>query len=212
MLTCPHIDSIDVASPATAFAHALTLHLGRSWEPSSLPFSPGVMRMGWRGNRILYYAELTDTHLFTTARQRNERLWQMGDTFEFFAGISGDSRYIEYHCAPNGVLMQLLFPHRVLIESHEIAEKLPSYYIVDDESTAHVLPFAGGWAVYGELCAKVFGVTAESLHGQEWDVCFSRYDYESLDEAPVLTSTSQFPPDLKLSFHNRQYWSRVKFE
>ena len=168
--------------------------------------------MGWCGDRILYYAELTDAHLFTTARQRNERLWEMGDTFEFFAGIAGDSRYIEYHCAPNGVVMQLLLPPPLFFDEHEMAADGFLPCTVDDESTARVLPFAGGWAVYGEFCVKVLNATADSLRGQEWDVSFSRYDCENLDEEPMTTSSSQFPPDLKLSFHSRKYWSRVKFE
>jgi len=213
MLTCPHIDTIDPANPGAAFANAPTLRFGRSWEPNSPPFSPGVVRMGWRGNRILYYAELTDAHLVTAAQRRNELLWTLGDTFEFFAGVASDPRYIEYHCAPNGVILQLLLPHRLFFKDLQDAiEKLPTYFIIDDESTVRVLPFAAGWAIYGELCVSALGVTADSLRGQEWDVSFSRYDYDRLDSEPMQTSTSQFQPGPNLSFHSREDWSRVKFE
>jgi len=210
MLTCPHIDTVDLNNPAPSFANALTFHLGMSWEAAPPPFSPGVVRMGWRGDRILYYAELTDAHLFTTARQRNERLWETGDTFEFFAGVAGDPRYVEYHCAPNGVVMQLLLPPRLFFSEQEMAAEGFLPCTVDDDSTARVLPFTGGWAVYGEFCAKVFGVTADSLLGQEWDINFSRYDCASLDEKPMTTSSVQFPPDVPLWFHRREYWPRVK--
>jgi len=212
MLTCPQIDKVAPANPAAAFANVTTLHLGRSWDPNSAPFSPGVVRMGWHGNRILYYAELTDTYPFSAGRRRNDFLWLLGDTFEFFAGVAGESSYVEYHCAPNGTILQLRLPQRLFLKDHEVFEKIPPYCIEDNESTARVLPFAGGWAVYGEFCTRVLGVTADSLRGQEWDVSFSRYDYDRLEGKPMNTSTSQFQPGPKLSFHSREFWSRVHFE
>ncbi len=108
----PAFDSADWKSVRAAFRQAPQWKFGQSWvERPSRGFRKGTVRIGWQGDRLFYLADLDDRELFTKATRRNQNLWELGDVLEIFAGVHGNPGYIEYHTAPNGVILQLFWPH-----------------------------------------------------------------------------------------------------
>ena len=73
-------------------------------------FTPGIVRVGWRGNSLLVFAELEDANIFTHATADNQRMWELGDTFEMFLQAADSPGYAEFHVTPNNFHLQLRFP------------------------------------------------------------------------------------------------------
>jgi hypothetical protein len=64
------------------------------------------------------------------------------------------------------------------------------------------------WCICAAVPGAAFLPVGTSLEGRTWLASFSRYDYSSGEEPPVLSSTS---PHAELSFHRQQEWTEVFF-
>ena len=208
---CPEIqppETREWEGVVRALLGAPALDFAQPWRAHPEPaFRPGRVRIGWRGDRFLFFADLKDSGIVTSAHARNQPLWQMGDVIELFAGVKGNASYIEYHTAPNGVILQLLWPDSEALGTVTDIRDLSRFTVTDDQAVSRVRIVDGGWQVYGELpCCSLQGAVA-ALAGQTWQVSFGRYDY---DEAggPVLSSTS---PLTQPAYHRRHEWREIQF-
>ncbi|RQW77100.1 MAG: hypothetical protein EHM62_08915, partial [Methylococcus sp.] len=161
-VSCPEItsfDSSDWKQVALAFRHAPVLMFDQSWRKKrERGFRGGKVRIGWRGERLLYFADLSDREVTTKARRRNDQLWQLGDVLELFAGVQGRSAYIEYHTAPNGLVLQLLWPDAGALQKAGGPKGLKPFIKMDDTAEATVRRARNGWQVYGDIpAASVWG-------------------------------------------------------
>jgi hypothetical protein len=114
LITCPSLAAFDMRdreAARTAFTGSPMLALGQAWrgEPEET-FRPGKVRVGWRDDRFWVHAELTGDAIFNASAADNGRLWELGDVFEIFLGDSESAQYVEFHIAPNGKRVQLLWP------------------------------------------------------------------------------------------------------
>lgn len=201
-------DSNDWQSIARAFQASPKLRFSQHWlGVSQVAFRPAWVRLGWRGDRFHYFAELQDDHIHTVASHRNEQFYTTGDVFELFAGAWGDEAYIEHHVSPNNQILQLRFPNSEAIRSLG-ASKLEPYFIHDDEAVLRARVGEGKWWVYGELPAGSLPGAKSPLEGTLWQVSFCRYDYAGEGTDPVLSSTS---PHEKRSYHRRHEWRLIEF-
>ena len=155
IMDCPELPDFDPIVPAAwdaAFAGSPVLTFNQSWRAERQPgFSAGSVRIGWQRDAFCFDARLEDSCLFTTASQRNDILYLLGDTLEFFAGAAGSPAYVEYHYAPNGVILQLLWPQSARAITLPAAGGLQAFAIEENDSSHSVWPIPGGWRV----CAKV---------------------------------------------------------
>jgi len=212
-VNCPHLPDFDIACPISvdaAFANSPAILFSQSWLLQGQPgLAAGSVRIGWHGDQFCFDAQLQDAGLFTSAKHRNEMLYELGDTLEFFAGAAGANSYVEYHYAPNGVILQLLWPTNARSLDIPSMGGVQAFAIEDNQSTSAVLPFRGGWRV----CAKVkfpdLSNASGTLEGREIDLNFGRYDYADAETPPVLSSTSVLP---RCCFHDRQNWRLVVCE
>jgi hypothetical protein len=193
---------------ARIFSSAPTIPFAQHWAKHVEPaFLPAGVRIGWRADRFCYFAELRDNFPTTRARVRNDPLWELGDVLELFAGVKGDPAYVEYHTAPNGRVLQLLWPDPTALATVAGVDDLRRFSVTDDAAVARARIVEGGWQVYGELPASSLPGAAAPLAGQTWQVSFGRYDYHA-DGSFTLSSTS---PLSKPSYHRRHEWREIGF-
>jgi hypothetical protein len=209
-MDCPLLPEFDPASPESvdaAFARAPELSFSQSWlSKNEARFAPSNVRVGWRGDRFCFDARLQDEQLFTRASRRNEPLFELGDTLEFFAGAAGHESYLEYHFAPNGTILQLLWPRHARDIDLPAAGGLAAFAIEENHSIQTINRLPGGWRVTASLLSPTLLQSAPTLENAAIDLHFGRYDFSGTDHPPVLSSTALLP---RRCFHDRPNWHTV---
>ena len=201
-------DTKDWPSIAKAFEGATEFTFSQHWmQVKDEAFRPARVRMGWRDDRLLYFAEFTDDNINTVARERNEEFYRTGDVFEIFAGFTGDPAYIEYHLSPNNVILQLRFPDSEALKNAGHTGLHP-FFIRDDDAVLQARVEEGRWLIYGELPADSLPGATKPIEGTIWQVSFCRYDYAAGGTSPVLSSTSLHE---QASYHRRHEWRPIQF-
>jgi len=215
-ITCPKLSDFDISDPdavRAAFAEAPVLQMQQAWRNApEEKFLPARVRIGWRGDRFLAFGALTDNLLFTRATEDNQILCNFGDVFEIFLRDSEGERYAEFHVAPNGIRLQLLWPDAETIR--RVGKKEGS---LDDLKVREpIFDFSQWlegrtWCICASVPGTAFLPVGTPLEGRTWKVSFCRYDYSSAEEPPILSSTS---PHAELSlhrFHRQMEWTGVSF-
>ncbi len=182
----------------------------QGWRGAPEPgFLPARVRIGWREDRFLCFAELTDEQLFSRATEDNQLLCSCGDAFEVFLRDPEGEPYAEFHVAPNGRRLQLLWPDaatfrrvgdkEVPLEDLKVEEPVFDFTQWSEAET---------WCICASVPSSVFLRAGTTLEGRAWRASFSRYDYSSAEEPPILSSTS---PHAEISFHRQQEWAELHF-
>ena len=172
-------------------------------------FLPARVKIGWRGDRFLVFGELTEYLLYTSATEDNQILCSLGDVFEIFLRDSESVSYVEFHVAPNGKRLQLLWPDAASIRRVNNKEITLDELKVQ-ESIFDFSQWSEGntWCICASVPGSAFLPVGMTLEGRTWLASFSRYDYSSAEEPPVLSSTS---PHAEVFFHRQQEWAEVLF-
>lgn len=209
-MECPELPAYDLCleqPPESLFAGSPVLHFTQSWLPSQEEgFCSGEVRIGWYEDKFCFDAKLVDSGIYTGAMKRNDMLYLLGDTLEFFAGFENDPAYVEYHYAPNSLILQLLWPRPLASIDLKSSGGVEAFTILEDSSKHRVQLIPRGWRVSAQVQLPQFRESLHSLAGAVVDLHFGRYDYSGKDSRPVLSSTSPLP---RASFHDRQNWRRV---
>lgn len=171
---------------------------------------PSTVDLSWSATGLHFLARLADLDVGTRARGPGERLWELGDVLEIFAGSPGAEAYLELHVAPNGCTLQLGWPSVSILTAMRARNERDLGAFVRTEPLFRAEPrlVPDGWEVEG----VVFAQALESLnpagcgHGTRWALSFSRYDYGAEAVAPLLSSTSPHPV---ADFHRRSDWRTV---
>ena len=213
-MNCPTLSRFDIRDREAvdaAFTDAPIMQMQQAWRVAPEDrFLPGHVRIGWRGDCILILGELTNAQLFTQATEDNQILCHFGDVFEIFLRDPELETYAEFHVAPNGKRLQLLWPDAETIRRVQIKD------VSLDELKVHepIFEFAQWseeekWYICASVPTRIFLPPGSSLDGRTWMASFSRYDYSSAEKPPVLSSTS--PHTGKVSFHCQQDWTPLSF-
>lgn len=181
--------------------------MGQDWlsEPEA-GFAPAVVWTGHSGDRLHVLAELQDEEIFTSAAGKNDSLWLQGDVFEIFIGLRGHPGYIEYHIAPNGCTLQLLWPDAEALMTTP-QKGLPHFFAEDSAAVLRATHSAGGWTAYAEIPASSIPGATTPLSGQVWDASFSRYDETPAARRTILSTTS---PHTQAAWHRRAEWRALR--
>ena len=206
-MAVPFIASGDASSVRwlqQAFAQAPHLDLVQAWRDQPEPdYEPASVRLGWRDDALLIFAELQDRDIWNTATKLNDRVFLLGDTFEMFLQRGGDEGYGEFHVSPDNVRMQLVF-HAPVDIHHPIVQVDPNLL----KTQVWKLPDANRWYIYAEIPGSAVSGAKKSLAGETWKCSFSRYDYTHGKQNPVLSSSSLHR---KIDFHRVYEWSTLNF-
>ncbi len=189
------------ASPASIDRHWLPM--GQPWHPGApeLSFQPGWARIRWQETGLHYDAVFMGGGARNSARQLNERTWELGDVGEIFVQGGSGPAYLEVHITPENSRLQLLWSADGIARVRSKAATLGEFMIAQPDwvqSQVHV--GSHFWAIQVTIPAARFGLSR--LHaGQLLRTAVCRYDYGT--GQPVLSSTAPLPIPF---FHHREGW------
>jgi hypothetical protein len=186
--------------------------LGQSWLAAREPaFAPGQVRAGWRPDALLLFAELTDRDIFSNATVLNQRMWELGDTFEMFLRPAGQTAYVEFHVTPKNQRLQLRIPNTESLRRAQAANQFDELLLPGNvfHSATWVQPEHHKWFVYTAIPAIAACGQPRINAGSLWHFSFSRYDCTRGQKEPVISSTS---PHAQPDFHRQQEWGVLNFE
>ena len=204
-------DESSLDAVRAAFAAATPCALGQAWRAElESGFAPGEVRTGWRRDSLLVFAELTDHDIFTRATLLNQRMWELGDTFEMFLQPSGSPGYVELHVTPNNQHLQLRFADASSVQSARKSGSIENLLIEGAafKSRTWVQPENRKWFALAQIPVALVGGSRESAEGGRWRFSFSRYDHTRGGGEPMISSTSPHPVE---DFHSQQEWGELTF-
>jgi hypothetical protein len=204
-------DGEDLESVRREFCKSAPCRLKQCWLPvSEQKFEAGLVYTGWKDSDLFVFAELTDADVFTSAKEPDDHLWRLGDTFEIFLGRPDQEAYYEFHVAPNNLRLQLHFLNGETVEWVSRTQRFEDLMMNGDAfvSQTWVKPEMKRWFVLGRVSGKLLEPKGE-LAGARWSISFCRYDYTRGEEVPAISSTSPFT---KADFHRRHEWEAICFE
>lgn len=207
----PPFDVSDLPSVHAAFRNAQACALRQAWlTEHESEFTPGIVRMGWRKNSFLLFAELADAHIFTRATRHHQRFWELGDTFEIFLRPMQQESYAEIHITPNNLRLHLHFAGIEAAKQTQVTGSFESVLVREKkfDSRTWVQPEVDRWLVFVEISAGSICKSPDDLSGSRWLFSFSRYDYVRGRKEPVISSTSAHA---KPDFHCQEEWGELLF-
>jgi hypothetical protein len=210
-LPLPDFDQSNLDSVRVAFEAATPCAMGQAWRAAVEPgFAPGQVRIGWREDSLLIFAELNDHDIFSSATTTNQRMWELGDTFEVFLRPDGQTEYIELHVTPNNQQLRLRFASTEALRSAQAANVFDDFLLPWNVfySATWLQPENQKWFVYAAIPAIAVCSQARIRAGSRWHFSFSRYDYTRGNGEPVVSSTS---PHAVADFHRQQEWGELVF-
>jgi hypothetical protein len=210
--TLPFFDHNDLESVRRVFQSFEPFPLQQAWLPKTQAgFSPGEVRLGWRGRSLMIFAELTDMDVFNDATGFNQYTWELGDVFEMFFQFAEMESYVEFHVTPNNQHLQLHYPTAGAAEWARKNERLTDFMIWNEEfhSKTWIESQMYRWYVFAVIPARAVCGSNESIKNTRWRFSFSRYDYTRGVKEPVISSTScHAKPD----FHRQHEWGVLIFK
>jgi hypothetical protein len=216
MIACRELPDFNTGSlddVRRAFLSAVPCVLRQAWlEHEEDDFTSAVVKTGWRNTSLLVFAELMDSDIFSRATQFNQRLWELGDTFEIFLQPVGQEDYVEFQVAPGNQQLQLRNMDASAFMRAQDTGSIKSALIHDKafHSNTWVWPRERQWFVFAEIpAASVRDNKSRLLPGDQWRFSFSRYDYIRGRKEPVISSTS---PHIEANFHRQQEWGTIRFQ
>jgi len=202
-------DDTDLTTVRAAFAAATPCALGQQWRAGlEQDFAPGQVRVGWRRDDLLVFAELTDRDIFSRATSDNQRMWELGDTFEMFFRPDGQTEYFEFHVTPNNHRLQLRFPDATALERLRATNRLDEFVLSGEAFCCQtwVPPENQKWFVFAVIPGSTVCCQARLDVGSCWHFSFSRYDSTSGRSEAVISSTSPHPV---ADFHRQEDWGEL---
>lgn len=205
----PALAGDNLETVRAAFQGAQGLALQQAWRAKPEEnFTPGMVRAGWRGHSLLVYAELEDADIFTNATANNQRMWELGDTFEMFLQPADSSGYAELHVTPNNLHLQLRFPDSQTVSRARAANLFDEFLLPGAIFHSRTWVETRKWFIYAEIPASVICGVDKPLAGTQWRFSFSRYDYVRGRREPIISSSS---PHAEPDFHRHQEWGTLHF-
>jgi hypothetical protein len=203
-LAADNLEAVRAAFQGTN-GHALR----QSWlaKPEE-DFTPGIVRVGWRGNSLLVFAELEDADIFTRATADNQRMWELGDTFEIFLQPADSPGYTEFHITPNNRHLQLRFPDGQAARRAQAANLFDELLLQGAFFHSRTWVETRQWFIYAEIPALAVCGVDQPPAGTQWRFSFSRYDYIRSRREPIISSSS---PHSEPDFHRREEWGTLHF-
>lgn len=189
------------------------LSLRQDWmlEPDA-DFEPAYVKLGYSGDKLLIFAELTDSDIHNPATRFNDPVRNQGDFFEIILRPDGQEHYYEMHITPDNIQSQYCFPgEKVLkeqirgkgieyiIENFGVTEKLfESQVKVDKDNNI--------WRVFAKVDLTAITADYKKTAEQKTHFAFCRYNYNKLLTEPQLSSTARLT---EMNFHHQNQWDTL---
>jgi hypothetical protein len=207
----PAFNDSDLESVRRAFEPVARCPLRQAWQPEPSPhFTPAEVRVGWWDESLLVFAELTDADIHSSATELNQRMWELGDTFEMFLRPADQEPYLEFHVTPNNQRLQLRIANTTALRRAQAANEFDEFLLPGEvfHSTTWVQPERQRWFVFADIPTGAVSGQTGVIIGSRWHFSFSRYDYTRDVAEPVISSTS---PHVRPDFHRQEEWGIIHF-
>ena len=176
-------------------------------------------RLLWDNSYLYFAAEMEDSDLYATVKERNGQTWD-NDVFELFFKpvVEKDNRfplqYYEFQVNALNTHLELFLPSRgaggygrfapLTKLGMESAVRLLGKSTLNDYTDRDE-----GWVVEGRIPWRAFKAAGgRPQPGTKWKVALCRYDYSVAFERPDLTSTAPLTyPD----FHRYEDYNELEF-
>jgi len=177
--------------------------LGQSWragtpEPN---FQSGWARVRWHETGLHYETVFIGTDARNSARQLNQRTWELGDVGEIFLETQRGASYLELHITPENARLQLLWSADGLARVRNKDASLAEFMIDHPgwvQSQTQVQ--SGFWSFQAYIPASRLGLPCLQA-GQLLHTAVCRYHCRG--DHSVLSSTASLPLAF---FHHREGW------
>ncbi|HEY5753403.1 MAG TPA: hypothetical protein VIT21_09655 [Chthoniobacterales bacterium] len=186
----------------------MTFELDQSWLPQTDPrCQPGRVSIDRSREALLFRAELSDTSIVSWATGDDQPFHLLGDTLEIFLMAENAAFYVELHVSPQNYRAHLRWPLGAIGGVREGRGSIEDFRLKGSgfESETLVRSGANRWDIMVRVPAHLLDLE-EFRPGQRTWFSVSRYDYSSLDEPPVHSSTS---PHRQLDFHRFDDWQSI---
>jgi uncharacterized repeat protein (TIGR03806 family) len=181
-------------------------------EEGNNTLSPTEAKILWDRDHIYFWAKLADKDLQATVRDRDGQTWN-DDVFEvFFKPSTRHNGYYEFHVTPGNVQMDLYIPER----GPNAYQEYRSKETFDFESAVQIQGTLDnrqdvdqGWELEFRLAWEDFAATGGRPEpGETWTFSLCRYDFDTRDKEPTLTSIA---PLKRRSFHDFEQFVPLTF-
>jgi hypothetical protein len=214
-ILCPPLGAFDggnLEAVRRAFQSVTPCLFGQAWlDENQAEFSPATVRVGWRENSLLVFAELADRDIFNRATELNQRTWELGDVLEIFLGSAEGGSYLEFHVTPDNQRLQLRYVDGDSVARLRKTGDLKEFLIPGAafHSATWIESRLQQWSVFAEIPAFVVCGSTAPIANTQWRFSFGRYDYTRGAAEPCISSTS---PHVKPDFHRQHEWGILTFK
>jgi len=205
-------DSSNLEAVRHAFQSVKPCLFGQAWlDETQAEFSPASVRVGWRENSLLIFAELADQDIFNGATELNQRTWELGDAFEIFLAPAQSESYIEFQVTPGNQKLQLRYSSAHSAARARQTGALSEFLITGEafHSTTWIETHLRQWNVFAEIPVWVVCDPNACIGNGQWRFSFGRYDYTRGAAEPFISSTS---PHAEPDFHRQHEWGILTFK
>lgn len=202
----------DLRGLRLALADAKGISLRQDFPGGNREAAPtGTVWTGWTGPVLHILAELRGGAIRTRAEKFNQMIYLLGDCLEIFLKAPEGSAYLEFHIAPNNMVLQLLFPSSSEFErcrNWPEAEFIARFALPQPSFVSRVWsePGEGRWTVFASIDLRLLVPSMTTLSGRRLQFHFGRYDYPADGQAPILSCSSVLS---RLDFHAISEWGHL---
>lgn len=166
----------------------------------SIPQEEAAVCLTFSANSLFAEGLMHDHDLFSRADGDQQKLWELGDAFEFMFQLPGQVDYHEFQTSPNGFRLQLHIGDCQTFRTVPHEKKLCDL----DLKAFHSYDFAHRlWRVKMELSLSTLGVTRQDLSGARF--VFVRQNHGHNTEKPEITASRIFHH----TAHDPTNWHRI---
>ena len=146
-------------------------------------------------------ALLQDAFPFNPATRDNQRLWLLGDVFEFFLQLPGQEDYYEFHSTPEGCRLQLHIPDCRTFRTIPHEQKICDAGLTVKNRIDRLRKL---WRC--ELRVPCGGLGLKKCP-ESVRFAFARYNFQPGIAVPEITTYPFFP----VTVHTPSLWAELKF-
>lgn len=157
------------------------------------------VRVLWNDDWLFFAFACADRAIVSPGEKDGLDHFRLGDTAEIFFAGRGDAAYAEVHVTPAG--RKTVYFCREYRQSADPPREAGNIVVGASKT-------APGWRAF---VAVPRDVLAKSKGENEYDVFFARYDYESADKKPALSSFPAQHGD-KPDFHRREDYAILRLK
>jgi Carbohydrate family 9 binding domain-like len=172
-------------------------------------------RLLWDNRHLYFLAEMEDSDLYATVKEKNGQTWY-DDVFELFfkpvAEGKGSLHYYEFQVNALNTQLELFMPSRGSGGYQRFAPdtNLGMESVVRLDGTLNNWKDKDkGWTVEGRIPWTAFAATGGRPEpGTRWRFALCRYDYSAAFDQPELSSTAPLPV---ANFHQYENYGELLF-